>query len=240
MIKVPDFKLINKLLPKYSGFLPLNLMDLGLNPALFNQFKKSYSNLYIDEYLDVFPPTRFRRFAKYDVDVSKETYFNLTFNPNCSLIQNVDDFRKNERIYNNIEKVFVYDKCITDFITNISGLICHIHPTKINHMSINFHQVRQICYPKQNSDNSPEGIHRDGADYIVSARVLNRVNVKEGHSTIYDETKENVLFETTLNNNELLFQEDRKLWHYVTPIECLEPTNLGFRNIIGLDIIIDK
>ena len=35
--------------------------------------------------------------------------------------------------------------------------------------------------------------------------------------------------------NEGIFQEDRKLWHYITPIENKE-NFIGIRDIIGLDI----
>ena len=35
-------------------------------------------------------------------------------------------------------------------------------------------------------ENSPEGVHQMGADYIVSALVINRINLKGGISDIYD------------------------------------------------------
>lgn len=240
MIKRPNFNLINKLSNNYNGYLHFSLNELGINIATLKDFHKSYNNLYIDEYVQTNPPTRLRRFAKYDINVKDGIEYIISFNPSTILKQDVPDFRSKERIYNNIENKFIYSEPILNLITNISGLICKIHPHKINNLSINFHQVRLISYSKNESDNSPEGIHQDGADYIVSALVLDRHNVTGGESRIYDENKNKILFEKKLNKNEMIFQEDRSLWHDVTPIQSLCKEKLGFRDIIGLDIIIDK
>ena len=43
-----------------------------------------------------------------------------------------------------------------------------------------------------------------------------------------------------LEQNEGLFQEDKELWHYITPIECKDNQYIGYRDILGFDIdIID-
>ena len=65
--------------------------------------------------------------------------------------------------------------------------------------------------------------------------MINRINLKGGISDIYDMDK-NLLKFVILNENELIFQNDKKLYHYVTPIKCLNKDYLGFRDIIGLDI----
>jgi len=103
-----------------------------------------------------------------------------------------------------------------------------------NRYDISLHQVRQICYPNVESHNSPEGIHKDGADYIVSALVMNRYNINGGESIVYDDDK-NMLYNTILEKGEGIFQDDKRLWHYVTPITT-DNNYIGIRDIIGLDI----
>ena len=49
------------------------------------------------------------------------------------------------------------------------------------------------CYQHQNATNAPEGIHQDGADYIVSALVLERKNIKGGKALYTVKTKKPVL-----------------------------------------------
>ena len=56
---------------------------------------------------------------------------------------------------------------------------------------------------------------KDGADFIVSAFVINKVNIKGGESIIMDEGKVSQ-YSTYLDENQGIFQEDKNLWHYIT------------------------
>ena len=124
-------------------------------------------------------------------------------------------------------------------LTNIAGASIMNSQKRVKTVNITLHQVRQLAYPNSvGAHNSPEGIHRDGADFIVSAFVLNRKNVSGGESIIYNENKKQI-YKTTLNNNNGIFQEDQKLWHFVTPIQSIDNKNIGLRDIIGLDISLD-
>ena len=75
-----------------------------------------------------------------------------------------------------------------------------------------------------------------GADFIVSAMVMNRLNVSEGTTIIFNEYRDEI-YNTILEKGEGVFQEDRKLWHYVTGIKS-RGNYLGIRDILGLDIIL--
>lgn len=87
-------------------------------------------------------------------------------------------------------------------------------------------------------DNSPEGIHQDGADYIVSALVMERAGITGGESVVFNSDKTQEYLRYTLQPGEGLFQDDRKLWHVVTPIkeDPSVPPPYGNRSIIGFDI----
>ena len=117
-----------------------------------------------------------------------------------------------------------------------SNLVNMNHPFK--KISVDVHQVRQVCYPNIISHNSAEGIHQDGADYIISACVLNRYNIDGGISSIYDSDIK-LLDTILLKENDFIFQDDKNLYHYVTPISFHQDDNLddiGLRDIIGLAI----
>ena len=45
-------------------------------------------------------------------------------------------------------------------------------------------------------------------------------------------------YKAILDDQEGLYQEDTKQWHYVTPIETDCP-GLGFRDILGVDVILN-
>ena len=85
------------------------------------------------------------------------------------------------------------------------------------------------------STNSPEGIHKDGAHWIISALIINKFNISGGSSIIYDNFK-NTLFTTNLDILHGIFMNDQKFFHNVTPILSSHSNTFGFRDIIGLDI----
>ena len=107
-------------------------------------------------------------------------------------------------------------------------------------MEITVHQVATYAYPDKPGDNAPEGIHQDGADYIVSALVLKRQGVSGGESIIYGPDMKTEYLRTILDVGEGLFHADRNtsLWHDVTLIHN-DPTtgcSIGERQILGFDI----
>ena len=202
-------------------------------------FKKSFNNLSKDKYhvenKNMEYPTRLRKYCNYDVHIDHpENKIEIIHNTNTSFEQNVKDDRKNIRNFD------IIDDYYNPMLLQIMKLsISHTYSfQKIEKLNVSVHQVRQMVYPNISSHNSPEGIHRDGADYIISAFVVDRYNVKDGISKIYDHDK-NEIYQTILNENEYIFQNDTDLYHYITPIKYCNENNLdnyGYRDIIGIDI----
>jgi hypothetical protein len=79
--------------------------------------------------------------------------------------------------------------------------------------------------------------HTDGTDYIVSALVTKRVNLKpqSGESSVYT-LKKDLLMNTVLQPGEGIFQDDRNLMHHITNIEQETPESAGIRDILGVDV----
>ncbi len=227
-----------------------NCDSLGIFPVQSvgnNDFISSYNNLPLDPYVDEnYPPKRLRRYAQVRVDVSDPENFVIHLVDKDIFHQDVLDYRGIPRIFERIEPKVIQSRWLTDFIGQISAASILLENDKrqtciynnpINSLTVDIHQVRQVAYPGEESHNSPEGIHRDGADYVVSAFVLNRLNVEGGDSVVYDSEK-NQIYKTTLKDGLGIFQEDRELWHYVSGISSVGD-RMGFRDIIGLDITID-
>ena len=67
--------------------------------------------------------------------------------------------------------------------------------------------------------------------------VVGRNNIIGGESIIYDKNKM-IKYKTILDDEEGIYQEDIKQWHYVTPIQTIEE-GIGYRDILGIDIILN-
>ena len=192
--------------------------------------------LKIDKYHNnnIGPPTRLRKYFNIDIDMTNIEKYHIKYNHDIDVFkQQVEDDRNIPRKFELIDDKIIYSHFITSLICKISYMIKYIEDIK--KLNISIHQVRQICYPGIISENSPEGIHQDGVDYIISALVINHNNLKGGISKIYDLNK-NIIDSVTLKEKELIFQNDKTLYHYITPVECYNDNYLGFRDIIGLDI----
>jgi hypothetical protein len=245
----PNWRHLHKLRGK--SFLKFDPRVLGIRSARTydnHEFLTSYNNLPIDRYVeDNDPPKRFRRYMRYEVNTEKHDKYSIVPSDERTFSQNVLDYRGKPRTFELIEPMNVGNLWLTDFLTQVSALaiinecikddVCVLE-SKIKSLTLDVHQVRQVAYPGYESHNSPEGIHRDGADYIVSALVINRINIRGGDSIIYNKDK-NEIYRTTLREDEGIFQEDREQWHHVSGIV---PTNnyLGFRDILGVDIIVNE
>ena len=237
------------------SFVPLNIVNnikfknnkyLYLNPRNFPSpvgidkyiLINSFNSLPIDLKNSRGFPTRCRRYANYIVDIDKKyidhTSINIIYTGKQNFSQNVDDDRKNPRkfecIDKNIRNMYFFKEFLKHSIyltINNSNII----PEKLN---LHVHQIRQICYPYVDSHNSPEGIHKDGSEFIISAYVINRSNIVGGESMIYDNDKK-LIYKNTLNIDNGIFQDDKSLYHYVTPIQSVDNL-IGYRDILGIDI----
>lgn len=100
------------------------------------------------------------------------------------------------------------------------------------------HHVLIECVDGESATNSPEGIHQDGMDYIVSAFVLESKNICGAKSIVYLEDKKTKIFQTTLKEGQGILQVDKNssLWHEVTEIRPINKNLPAFRSSIGFDI----
>lgn len=98
------------------------------------------------------------------------------------------------------------------------------------------HLMAIISENGQSVTNAPEGIHQDGADFIVSGLVLRRDEVLGGESRVYL-GKDKLLYAKILQKAEGILQADNgsPVWHDVTAIKGT-PQTTAVRLILGLDI----
>lgn len=237
----PNWRYIHQF--KKRSFIHFNNQTFGNGNSFTQEFKDSFHHLPPDKYIpNNNPVTRSRKYANILVDVTDNYEYSLIYTENDIFKQNVDDNRGVERKFELIDKEHIQNVWFLDFITQISALSVLNHNYYKGHklikeVDIHLHQVRQTAYSDIESHNSPEGIHRDGCDYIISAFVISRNNIIGGESIIYNQNKM-VEYKTILDSGEGIYQEDIKQWHYVTPIQTSEE-GIGYRDILGIDIILN-
>lgn len=105
---------------------------------------------------------------------------------------------------------------------------CKLHPEA----EIGVHQIRTTCSANNYGNPAPEGIHRDGTDFIGIFSV-NRENIQGGETHLYIDKKEKPVFNKILHPGELLLVNDREFFHFTTPIKPISDAQ-GARDVFVL------
>ena len=90
-----------------------------------------------------------------------------------------------EEEVNLIEPHIIDNTFILNSITQTCALTLLNSKRKINEFDISLYQIRQMTYPRFNINKPPKGIHKNGADYIISDFVLIKINIFLYYSNSY-------------------------------------------------------
>ena len=115
---------------------------------------------------------------------------------------------------------------LLDFGSRVFGQITANHQWHIE-----LHQFRIEARDGQAGKPTPEGVHRDGVDFVIVV-MIKRVNIESGATTIFDLDNRLVgefmlreTFDTVLVN-------DRRVYHGVTPITRIEANQEAYRDVL--------
>lgn len=93
------------------------------------------------------------------------------------------------------------------------------------------HQFRIEARPGESGQPTPEGLHRDGVDWVL-VLMVRRENVAEGRSTIADAARRPLRTETLSEPFDASLVDDRRVFHGVSPIEARDPARPAFRDVL--------
>ncbi|MBE7659711.1 2OG-Fe dioxygenase family protein [Tenacibaculum finnmarkense] len=220
----------------------------NLSKKVLNPWIDKLSENQKKEFLILSKITRQRNISSFTVEKSSEKQrdnLGVKRIEAKSFKQDVSDFRVWKRIFKQASKASVENELFKSLLKQVFLLISEIHPTT-QKIKVTSHFMRTISDIQIKGENSPEGVHEDGAKYIVSALVINRTNILGGETQIFEaiSEKKDLIFNTILEAGEFAFQADTgeekefgtDLWHYVTPIQPINLAEKGVRDIIGFDI----
>lgn len=196
------------------------------------------------QYLQSIKPYRRRSIANFGLfQQEQKQEWTIIRRPAHTFIQRTGDHRMRPRKFPEMSASVVDHTTFKKLLIYLARLVQSIHP-EVHSLQFTCHQIGLVALPGAHADNAPEGIHQDGADYIISALVIERRGVQGGTSIIYGPDKQTRYLTITLQPSQGIFQADQgsSLWHDVTPI-VLDPDSSegeGVRNILGFDIVIDR
>lgn len=101
-----------------------------------------------------------------------------------------------------------------------------------NPWHIECHQFRIEAGDGAQGKPTPEGIHRDGVDFVF-VMMVKRVNISSGTTTMHDMTQQHTLDSFTLTAPlDSAIVNDRRCMHGVTPVQQIDPTQPAYRDVL--------
>lgn len=93
------------------------------------------------------------------------------------------------------------------------------------------HQFRILAKSGEAGQPTPEGLHRDGRDYVL-VLMIRRENIASGETSIHDIDKKHLGSFTLTAPLDAAFVNDRKVYHGVTAVTPFDPTKSAYRDVL--------
>lgn len=96
---------------------------------------------------------------------------------------------------------------------------------------VELHQFRIEARSGEAGQPTPEGMHRDGVDWVL-VLMIRRENIKSGETTIYDLAKRPLGSFTLTRPLDAALVDDSRVYHGVTPVEPIDPAAPAYRDVL--------
>ena len=128
-----------------------------------------------------------------------------------------------------IQKEIVLGNTVTGFLKFGLHVFGQLIPDAAWHIEL--HQFRIEASPDQHGKPTPEGIHRDGTDFVL-VMMVKRENVASGMTTMHDLELRTLDSFTLTNPFDVAMVNDRRYMHGVTPVEQIDPLRPAYRDVL--------
>ncbi len=115
----------------------------------------------------------------------------------------------------------------------INWVMQEIDDTVIEKWRIQSHQFRIVASDHEQGKPTPEGVHKDGADYIF-IMLIQRENIIGGKSMIYDNDKKLIEQVVLKNQGDTILLNDRMVYHGVSEVKPMDYTKPALRDVLVL------
>lgn len=193
-------------------------------------FAASWNDLALDAYLADFGRYRRRRHAVFragrDGTIAREAhqphYQSLAYNPLQGGI---------ERWFEPVQASIASGASLQTILRLSLDVFRALAP-EIESWRVEVHQFRIEARPDEPGQPTPEGVHRDGVDYVL-VLLVDRVNIASGTTTIHSAETRELLGSFTLTHPlDAALVDDARVFHGVTAVEPIDPSQPAYRDVL--------
>lgn len=192
-------------------------------------FAESWNRLELDTYMADGGRYRRRRHGVYAVGANgtitrkphQAHYQSLDYNPIHGGI---------ERWFEPVEEALGSGPSLTTILEFCRRTFGALAPA-VGEWHVEIHQFRIEARPAEVGRPTPEGLHKDGVDYVL-VLLVDRQNIASGMTTIHGDGG-TMLGQFTLTSPfDSAIVDDRRVAHGVTPVQAMDPTQPAHRDVL--------
>jgi hypothetical protein len=194
----------------------------------WNAFRSSWNDLELDHYMADGGRYRRRRHAVYDAGPGAT----LVRAPHQPHYQSRDYNRLNggiARWFEPIDATVGQGPTMSAILAWSRDRFERLAGTRRWHVEA--HQFRIAAKTGEEGRPTPEGIHRDGVDYVL-VLLVDRQNIASGVTTVHSLDGEELGAFTLTAPLDAALLDDARVAHGVTPIEPVDPSRPAFRDVL--------
>ena len=194
----------------------------------WNRFADSWDDLVVDNYMADHGRYRKRRHAVYAVSAAGAIE-RLPAQPHVQAIEYNPLNGGIERWFEPIREDVGKGPTMRSIIGWCAKLFGELLPGVDWHVEV--HQFRIEAQGFLAGKPTPEGMHRDGVDYVL-VLLLQRRNIDSGTTMIGDDDQGFYSSFTLTEPFDAALVDDRKVFHGVTPVQAHDPNKPAFRDVL--------
>jgi hypothetical protein len=197
----------------------------------WGSFAASWNDLGVDTYMADGGRYRRRRFAAFraaSAEIMRKPhqphYQSRDYNPlNGGL----------ERWFEPVNQAFARHPALTAVLNTSRALFDRMTPAEVRPSAwhVELHQFRIEARPGEEGRPTPEGMHRDGVDWVL-VLMVRRENIASGETTIYDLVKRPLGSFTLTAPLDAALVDDGRVYHGVTAVMPLDPFLPAYRDVL--------
>lgn len=202
----------------------------------WNNFAKSWDHLGIDRYMADHGRYRRRRYATFSISDPKT----IIRKPHQPHYQSRDYNLVNggiERWFEPVTHAVASHPVLIALLQLSWKIACNLTSPERRPPSwhVEIHQFR--IEPSEDSAGlpTPEGLHRDGVDWVLVV-LVHRHNIVSGKTTIHDLQKKEIGAFTLRHAFDTAFVDDNRVYHGVTAVHPKDPKQPAYRDVLVITL----
>lgn len=205
-------------------------LEAQVTQAAWHQFADHWNRLSIDHHMGDGGTYRLRRYGQFDTQ--RDGSLRLRAHEPYEQPRYVNPLNGGvRRHFDPLEPSFVAHHVLRGILERLRAMVDRTVGGRTD-WNIRLHPYRILARDGAPGQPTPEGLHRDGVDYVVSM-LVDRRNVKGGQTTVTDARGKTPLATLTLQGAmSTLIADDAKTMHAVTAVEPLVRGKPAWRDVL--------